>query len=198
MCCPDERSLAQMVSRSGSSRRAPRAAGCINAIPLQIDVVGRSQDPAAGSEFLHLYGGGRRVKQRWGSWQRVSTLVRGGSARTYIGARWCGAGGLVGALAAAHSPTGAGCLTARCIGSSPQAVSDRWGLGRSHVVVIASSGCFRCEQDVVAAAGDFAGDGQPCPAAAATADGAGVEVVVGAAVAVTVVGGLDQCPAEMP
>ena len=65
-------------------------------------------------------------------------------------------------------------------------------------LVIVSSGCFRFEQDVVAAAGDLAGDGQPCPAAAAAADGAGVQVVVGAGVAVTVVGGLDQRPAEMP
>jgi len=36
------------------------------------------------------------------------------------------------------------------------------------------------------------------PAAAAAADGAGVEVMVGACVAVSVVGGLDQGRAEMP
>ncbi len=60
------------------------------------------------------------------------------------------------------------------------------------------SGCFRCEQDVVTAAGDLAGDGQPCPPAAAAADGVGVQVVVGAGVAVTVVGGLDKGPPEMP
>ncbi len=63
--------------------------------------------------------------------------------------------------------------------------------------VVASSGRFRFEQDVVAAAGDLAGDGQSGAAAAAAADGPVVELVVGAAVAVAVVGSFDQGPAEV-
>jgi hypothetical protein len=54
-------------------------------------------------------------------------------ARTYVGARCCGAGGHVGVGAAAHSPTGAGWSAARCVGSAPQAFSDWWGLMCSHV-----------------------------------------------------------------
>jgi hypothetical protein len=87
--------------------------------------------PGRVTDFTYLYGGGRRVKLRWWTCARASTLIRRSVARTYMGARGCGAGGLVGVPAAAHSPTGAG-LSARCIGSSPQAVSDRLGLGRSH------------------------------------------------------------------
>src|SRR3979490_1456548 len=121
--------------------------------------------------------------------------MRGGWARTYIGARCGDAGGLVGVLAAAHSPTGAG-LSARCIGSSPQAVSDRLGLPRSHLSR-ARSGCFGREQDVVAAVSDLAGDGQPGAASAAALDGAAVESVIGAGSPVAVVGGLDERPAKM-
>jgi hypothetical protein len=58
-------------------------------------------------------------------------------------------------------------------------------------------GGFGCEQDVVAAAGDLAGDSQSRAAAAAALDGAGVEVVVGAAVTVAVVGRFDQGPPEV-
>src|SRR5438105_15918094 len=60
------------------------------------------------------------------------------------------------------------------------------------------SGCLGCEQDVVAAARDLAGDAQAGAPAAAACDGALVEGVVGAALAVAVVGGLDQRPAQMP
>src|SRR3954465_2541920 len=61
-----------------------------------------------------------------------------------------------------------------------------------------SSSGFGCEPDVVAATRDLAGDGQPGAAAAAAFEGALVEPVVGAALAVPVVGCLDQRPPEVP
>src|SRR6266542_2619322 len=63
--------------------------------------------------------------------------------------------------------------------------------------VVGSSGSFRCEQDVVAAVGDLARDGHPGAAAATAADDPPVEIVLGARVAVAVVGGLDEGPAEV-
>jgi hypothetical protein len=55
-------------------------------------------------------------------------------------------------------------------------------------LVIVRSGCFGCEQDVVAAAGDLARDRQAGAAPAAAFDGAAIKRVVGARVAMAVVG----------
>src|SRR3954454_17049141 len=72
-------------------------------------------------------------------------------------------------------------LAASCLRSS-----GPWFARR--VVVVVGSGGFGCEQDVVAAARDLARDGQAGAATATAFDSARVEGVVGAALAVAVVG----------
>jgi hypothetical protein len=82
------------------------------------------------TEFTNLYGGGRCRQRRWWS---ASSRARS-AARTYIGARWGGAGGRVGVVTAAHSPQGQTRVLPGALGARRKPVSDRWGRGDSHVL----------------------------------------------------------------
>jgi len=82
-------------------------------------------------------------------------------ALPYVGARGCGAGSLLGVLAAAHSALGARCECQVNPGARRKLI-DACGpvMGHKDGIVLVSSGGLELAEDMVDASADLAGDGE--------------------------------------